>query len=90
MYEGNLDVEELLDWIRDLDKYFNYEDVEEDKKVKHAITRLKSHATLWWDELQVDRHWKGKHKIKSWDKMIANMKAKFIPKYYQITLFWRM
>jgi hypothetical protein len=51
MYEGNLDVEELLDWIRALDKYFNYEDVEEDKKVKHAVTRLKGHATLWWDEL---------------------------------------
>jgi hypothetical protein len=51
VYEGNLDVEELLDWIRDLDKYFDYEDVEEDKKVKHAITRLKGHAALWWDEL---------------------------------------
>jgi hypothetical protein len=51
MYEGNLDVEELLDWIRALDKYFDYEDVEEDKKVKCAITRLKGHATLWWDEL---------------------------------------
>jgi hypothetical protein len=27
MYEGNLDFEELLDWIRSLDKYFDYEDV---------------------------------------------------------------
>ena len=24
VYEGNLNVEELLDWIRDLDKYFDY------------------------------------------------------------------
>jgi hypothetical protein len=59
IYEGNLDVEELLDWITTLDKYFDYEDVEEDKKVKHAITRLKWHATLWWDELQADRRYKG-------------------------------
>jgi hypothetical protein len=51
MYEGNLDVEELLDWIRALDKYFDYEDVEEDRKVKHVVTRLKGHTTLWWDEL---------------------------------------
>jgi hypothetical protein len=51
VYEGKLDVEELLDWIRALDKYFDYEDVEEDKKVKHVITRLKGHSTLWWDEL---------------------------------------
>jgi hypothetical protein len=90
VYEGNLDVEELLEWIRAIDKYFNYEDVEEDKKVKHAITRLKGHATLWWDELQADRSCKGKQKIKSWDRMIAKMKAKFIPRDYQITIFRRM
>jgi DNA-binding transcriptional regulator WhiA len=59
VYEGNLDVEELLDWIRALNKYFDYEDVEEDKKVKHTVTRLKGHATLWWDELQADRCYKG-------------------------------
>jgi hypothetical protein len=51
MYEGNLDVEDLLDWINALDKNFDYEDVEEDKKVKHFVTRVKGHATLWWDEL---------------------------------------
>jgi hypothetical protein len=51
MYEGNLDAEELLDWIRSMDKYFNYEDVDEEKRVRHVVTRLKGHATLWWDEL---------------------------------------
>jgi hypothetical protein len=32
VYEGNLDVEELLDWVRALDTYFDYEGVEEEKK----------------------------------------------------------
>jgi hypothetical protein len=86
-YEGSLDVEELLDWIRALDTYFDYEDIEEDKKVRHAVTKLKGHATLWWDELQADRQSKGKQKIKSWDRMIAKMKAKFITRDYQITMF---
>jgi hypothetical protein len=90
VYEGNLDVEELLDWIRALDTYFDYEDIEEDKKVRHAITRLKGHAALWWDELQADRRCQGKQKIKSWDRMIAKMKEKFIPRDYQISLFRRM
>jgi hypothetical protein len=90
MYEGNLDVEELLDWFRALDNYFDYEDVEEDKKVKHAVTILKGHATLWWDELQADRRCKGKQGIKSWNRMVAKMKAKFIPRDYQINLFRRM
>jgi hypothetical protein len=90
IYEGNLDAEEILDWIKALDTYFDYKYVEEDKKVKHVVTRLKGHAALWWDELQDDRRCKGKQKIKSWDRMIAKMKAKFIPRDYQITLFRRM
>ena len=51
MYEGNLDVEELLDWIRSMDKHFDYEDVDEEKTVKQAVTRLKGNVALWWDEL---------------------------------------
>jgi hypothetical protein len=30
VYDGNLDVEELLDWITAMDTYFDYEDVKED------------------------------------------------------------
>ena len=64
MYEGNLDAKELLDWIRSMDKYFDYENVDEGRKVRHAVTRLIGHAALWWDELQAERRRKGKQKIK--------------------------
>jgi len=43
-----------------MDTYFDYEDVEEEKKVRHSITGLKGHPTLWWNELQVDQRSKGK------------------------------
>jgi hypothetical protein len=51
MYEGNLEAEELLDWIRSMDKYFDYEDVDGEKRVRHDVIGLKGHATLWWDDL---------------------------------------
>ena len=73
-----------------MDKYFDYEDVEEEKKVRHVVTRLKGHAVLWWHELQGERRSKGKQKIKSWDRMVGNLKEKCIPKDYQISLFRRM
>jgi hypothetical protein len=90
MYEGNLNIEEMLDWFRALDKYFDYKDIEEDKKFKNIVTRLKGHVALWLDELQDDRCCKGKQRIKIWDRMVAKMKAKFIPRDYQINLFRRM
>jgi hypothetical protein len=90
MYEGNLDAEELLDWIRSMDKYFDYEDVNGEKRVRHIVTRLKGHATLWWDELQAERRSRGKQKIKNLDRMVAKLKAKFMPKDYQINLFRKL
>jgi hypothetical protein len=90
MYEGNLDVEVLMYWIRSMDKYFDYEDVDEEKRVRHPITRLKGHATLWWDELQAERRSKGKEKINNWDRRVAKLKEKFIPKDYQINLFRKL
>jgi hypothetical protein len=70
-----------------MEKYFDYEDVDEGMKVRHVVTRLKGHATLWWDKLQTERRRKEKQKIKNWDRMVAKLKAKFIPKDYQINLF---
>ena len=46
MYEGSLNVEELVNWISDLDMYFKYKNVNEDKRVKFIVTRLKCHASL--------------------------------------------
>jgi hypothetical protein len=87
MYEGKFNVDKLLDWINEMDKYFDYEEVDEENKLKHVVTRLKGHATLWWDELQEDRRMKGKDKIKSWDRVLEKFKNKFMPKEYQLNLF---
>jgi hypothetical protein len=73
-----------------MDKYFEYEDVNEDNKVIHVVIRLEGHSALWWDELQAERRIKGKKKIKTWDIMVAKLKAKFIPKDYQINLFRKL
>ena len=38
IYDKSLMDENLIDWINDLDKYFEYEEVKENKKAKFAIT----------------------------------------------------
>ena len=70
MYEGNIKVEELVDWINALNKYFYFEEIEDKKKVRLAASRLKGHATIWWDELHIHRKRRGKCKIHSCDKML--------------------
>jgi len=89
-YQGGLDANELLDWINEMDKFFDYDETNEEKKVKFAITRLKDHATLWWNGVQTERRNNGKRPIKSWDRMVAKLRGKFLPKDYHISLFKQM
>ena len=86
MYEGNINIEELMDWINALNKYFNFEEIEDKKKVRYATTRLKGHAAIWWDELQIHRERRAKSKIHSWDKMLSKIRSQFMPKDYQLNL----
>ena len=59
-YDGNLSAEGMIYWIGELDRYFDYEEIEEDKTVKLVVTRLKGHVALWWDSVQANRKKKNK------------------------------
>ena len=53
MYEGNFNVEELMDCINALNKYFVSEEIEDKNKVRYVATIMKGNAAIWWDELQI-------------------------------------
>ena len=82
IYQGSLNLEELIDWINDMEKFFDYEEMEEEKKVKFVVTKLKGHASLWWDGVQVERRRLGKKPIKNWNKMVEKLRGKFLPNDY--------
>lgn len=90
IYQGGLNPEELIDWINSMEKFFDYEETKDDKKVKFVVTKLKGHAALWWDGVQGERKRLGKQPIKNWSRMVAKLRGKFLPSNYQQTLFRQM
>jgi hypothetical protein len=50
-YDGSLKGETLIDWIRELEIYFEYENVQNSNRIRFSITKIKGHAALWWDML---------------------------------------
>ena len=50
-YDGKLDINVVLDWIFDIEKFLIYEKNPNNRKVKIASTKLKGHALLWWENL---------------------------------------
>lgn len=89
-YDGSLNAEELINQINALDQYFDYEEVYEAKKVTFAMTKMRGHASIWWDGIQADKRSKGKEKIRGQSKIVTNLKGKFLPKDYQLSLFRKL
>ena len=55
-----MDPEELIDWINAMNKHFDYSEGKEDNQVIFTVTKLRWHASLWWDGVQEERILKNK------------------------------
>jgi len=72
VYIGGVNVEELIGSINDMDKFFDYEEMEEGKRMKFVVAKFKGHATFWWDGVQEKRRRLGKQPTKSRNRMVAS------------------
>ena len=52
--------------------------------------KLKGHAKIWWQEIQLDQNKRGKEKVTKWDQMVARMKQQFTPMDYELDLLKKM
>ena len=73
-----------------MEKFFEYENTPDNRKVKIVVTRLKGHASLWWEHLQTDKQRRGKEKIRTWLKMVNKVNKKFLLADYQVILLLKM
>ena len=81
-FEGHLDPDLFLDWLRTVERVFDFKDVPDEKKVKLVALKLRKYASIWWANVVANRFRKVKSKIRSWDQMRDKLKDKFLPSHY--------
>ena len=59
---GKLNPEELIDWINELEEYFEYEEIEDLDRVRFVKAKLKGHMKIQWQEVQLDQNSRGRKK----------------------------
>ena len=71
-FNGYFYKEYFLDWLLDLEDWFDYENICDERKVKLTLYKFRKYALRWWEWLQSNRIQQGEEKIHSWPKMKIN------------------
>ena len=64
---------DFIDWLLDLEGYFNFWKICDEEKVCLASNKLDEVVDEWWEDIQIDTKQRGKHPICSWQKNEKNV-----------------
>lgn len=88
-FNGQLHMEDFLDWLSEVEKFFEFMEISEEKQVKYVAYKLKGGASAWWDQMQLSRTRLGKPPVKTWMKMKRMLKNRYLPLDFDQVLFQR-
>lgn len=86
-FYGNLDLEAFLDWIYEVEKFFDIMDIPEDRQVKIVAYKLRGGASAWWENVQDTRSRQGRRPITVWTRMKELMRGRFLQPDFEQILF---
>ena len=89
-FEGNLKPDLFIEWIQALERFFEIKEFSDEKAFKVAVLKLKSYASLWYENLKKQRSQEGKSRIRSWSKLKKLMSKRFLPDNYKRDLYLRV
>ncbi|KAJ4713042.1 Mutant gag-pol polyprotein [Melia azedarach] len=81
-FQGKNGPELYLEWERKVEHVFDCHIYFEEKKVKLTAMEFTDYASIWWDQLVINRHRNRERSIRSWEEMKLVMRKRFIPSHY--------
>lgn len=79
-YDGNLHIEDFLDWVQQTEQFFDYMEVPKYKQVKLMSIKLRGMTAAWWEQTQCIRRREDKKDVVTWAKMKQLLRQKFLPR----------
>ncbi|XP_038970638.1 uncharacterized protein LOC113461045 [Phoenix dactylifera] len=85
-YDGRLDPKVFIDWLADMDHYFEWYSLSEDRRVRFAKMKLTGPAKLHWNTIENMLARARQPPVVQWDEMKEKLKEKYLPTSYKSRL----
>ena len=82
-FDDWLHIEDFLDWVYTVENFFNYLNISKESQVKLVAYKLKGGASAGWEQLQYNRQWQGKQRVRTWPKMKWLLQGQILPPDYE-------
>ncbi|KAK8951621.1 hypothetical protein KSP39_PZI004098 [Platanthera zijinensis] len=86
-FDGRLDPKAFSDWLLDMDHYFEWYDMSDERCVRFAKMKLTGQAKVFWISVERALGRDGYYPIARWDEMKERLKEKYLPASYRDQLF---
>ena len=85
-FDGCLDPWVFTDWLRQMEKFFDYYHWAENKKMRYARMKLIGRADLFWEDLEDTLRRRREHPITDWLEMKDALSRNYLPPTYRSSL----
>ena len=85
-FDGCLDPWVFTDWLRQIDKFFDYYHWAENKKMRYARMKLIGKVDLFWEDLEDTLKRRREHPITDWLEMKDALSRNYLPPTYRSSL----
>ena len=87
--EGNLNPDLFIKWMEALERFFEIKGYSDEKAFKVVVLKLKKYASLWYENIKMQRAREGKPRIRTWSKLKKLVTKRFLPDNYKCDLYLR-
>ena len=54
-FDGEMHKLDFIDWLLDLEEYFDYWEICDEERVRLAFNKLDGEVEEWWEDIQIDK-----------------------------------